>query len=208
MVIATGARGRRDKIEGEEEFTGRGVSYCVTCDAAFFTDKDAAIVGYHEVALEEALFLTRFARMVHMVCPKSRLSGPVDLLNEITAASKITIYTDLEAMRIVGEQFVSGIVVKNGSGTESTLAVEGVFMLLTGTAPVTDFIGGAVKTHAEGCIDADCHAATNVPGVYAVGDVTCMHPNQAIIAAAEGAIAALSIDKFLSGRERTKVDYM
>ena len=111
-------------------------------------------------------------------------------------------------MRIVGEQFVSGIVVKNGSGTESTLAVEGVFMLLTGTAPVTDFIGGAVKTHAEGCIDVDCHAATNVPGVYAVGDVTCMHPNQAIIAAAEGAIAALSIDKFLSGRERTKVDYI
>ena len=88
VVIATGARGRREKIEGEEEFTGRGVSYCVTCDAAFFTDKDAAIVGYDEVALEEALFLTRFARMVHLVCPKSRLNGPVDLLNEITAASQ------------------------------------------------------------------------------------------------------------------------
>ena len=114
------------------------------------------------------------------------------------------VHTGLEARRIVGEQFVSGIVVKNGGGTESTLPVEGVFMLLTGTAPVTDFIGGAVRTHAEGCIDADCHAATNVPGVYAVGDVTCMHPNQAIIAAAEGVIAALSIDKFLpveSGRK-------
>ena len=81
-------------------------------------------------------------------------------------------------------------------------------MLLAGTSPITDFLGGALRLEEQGCIAVDCNYQTSIPGVYAVGDVTCLHPNQAIIASAAGVIAALSIDKHLSGRERARVDYM
>lgn len=208
MVIATGAMGRQDKIEGEEEFTGRGVSYCVTCDAAFYTDKVAGVVGYNEVALEEALFLARFAREVHLISPKSRLSAPVDLLDQIATAPNIVTHGLVRARRIIGEEFMTGLVIADSKGEESTIPLDGVFMLLTGNMPITDFLDGALKLTETGCIDVDCHMATSTPGVYAIGDVTCLHPKQAIIAAAEGVIAALAIDKFLTGRERTRLDYM
>ena len=207
LVIATGSMGRTEKIDGEEEFIGRGVSYCATCDAAFYEGKVAAVVGHDETAIEEALFLARFAREVHLICPKSRLSGPVELLEEIEAALGIITHLATSARRILGGQFVTGVVVKGRSRPEEMLPADGVFVLLAGTSPVTEFLGGAVKLRPEGCVDVDCHHVTNVPGVYAVGDVTCLHPNQAIIAAAEGVIAALEVDRFLSGRERAKPDY-
>ncbi|MCX8053613.1 MAG: FAD-dependent oxidoreductase, partial [Armatimonadetes bacterium] len=207
FVIATGAMGRSEKIEGEEEFTGRGVCYCATCDAPFFQDKVAAVVGYDEVAMEEALFLARFAREVHLICPKSELSSSSELLEEVKAEQKIVIHLGTSARRIVGDQFVTGIVVKGRGRPEEVLSVEGAFMFLRGTSPITDFLGGAVRLTPDGCIDVDCNHATSVPGVYAIGDVTCLHPHQAIIAAAEGVIAALEVDRFLSGRERAKPDY-
>lgn len=208
VVIATGSMGRSERIEGEEEFIGRGVSYCVTCDAAFFTDQTAALVGYDEAAVEEALFLARFAKEVHLISPRSHFKAPIELLDEVTAAPNISIHLNIKPVRVVGEQFVTGLTVKNGGGIETIMPVSGVFMLLTGNAPVTDFLGGSVKVKEEGCIDVDYNLATNIPGVYAVGDVTCLHPKQAIIAAGEGAVAALAIDKYLSSRERAKVDYM
>ena len=207
LVVATGSMGRAEKIEGEEEFTGRGVSYCATCDAAFYEGKVGAVVGHDETAIEEALFLARFAREVHMICPKSRLSGPVELLEEIERAPGVITHLATSARKIVGQQFVTGVVVKGRSGPEETLPVDGVFMLLSGTSPITEFLGGAVKLRPQGCVGVDCNYHTNVPGVYAVGDVTCLHPNQAIIAAAEGVIAALEVARFLSGRDRAKPDY-
>lgn len=208
LVIATGSLGRKDRIDGEEELLGRGVSYCVTCDAAFFTDKVAGIVGHDEVAIEETLFLARFAREVHLIVPRAHLSAPVDMLNEMDNTPNITIHLGLIARRIVGEQSVAGVVCMDRDKNESTIPLDGIFMLLTGNAPITEFLGGAVKLSDINCIEVDCNLATSVPGVYAAGDVTCLHPKQAIIAAAEGAIAALSIDKFLSGRERAKADYL
>lgn len=207
-VIATGSLGRHEKIEGEDEYLGKGVSYCVTCDAAFFKDRVAGVVGQNEVALEEALFLARFAKLVHLVTPLNRLKGTTELLDEIMSTPNIVTHIGKKARRIVGNQVVTGILVSDASGSESTLPLEGVFMLLSGTAPITDFLGGSLKLLEEGCIDVDCNYATNLPGVYAVGDVTCLHPKQAIIAAGEGVVAALAIDKFLSSRERAKVDYI
>ncbi len=208
VVIATGAKGREEKIEGESEFTGRGVSYCVTCDAPFYVDRIAAVVGHDDYAIEEALFLSRFARQVLLICPKSRLSAATDLLTEVTAAPNVVVHTNLRAVRVVGDDVVTGIVVRDGEQNEETIEVDGVFMLLSGTKPITDFLGGAVRLTPEGCIEVDCNCATSIPGVYAVGDVTCVHPNQAIIASAEGVIAALAVDRYLSGRERVKVDYL
>lgn len=207
VVIATGSRGRQDKIEGEEEFLGRGVHYCATCDAAFYADRVVGVVGWDEVALEEALFLTRFARHVHIISPKSALHGPVGVLEEIAACPGITVHTALKAVSVVGDSSVTGLTVRTRESEEQLIALDGVFMLLTGSAPITDFLAGQLKLSPEGCIEVDCNCATSVPGVYAVGDVTCAHPNQAIIAAAEGVIAALAIDRYLGGRDRSRVDY-
>lgn len=208
VVIATGSRGRSGKIAGEEEFLGRGVHYCATCDGAFYADRVVGVVGWDEVALEEALFLTRFARQVHLISPKAALHGPVDILEEVAASPAVTVHTALEAVSIVGDSTVTGLAVRSRDGGESTIDLDGVFMLLAGNAPITDFLAGQLKLTPEGCIEVDCNCATNVPGVYAVGDVTCVHPNQAIIAAGEGVIAALAIDRYLEGRERARVDYM
>ena len=208
IVIATGAMGRQDKIEGEEKHIGKGISYCVTCDAAFYTDKVAGVVGYNEVALEEALFLARFAREVHLLSPKSRLSAPVDMLDQIAVTPNIVTHGLVRAKRIVGENFVTGIEVSDSKGEESVIALDGVFMLLTGNIPITDFLNNSLKLTEAGCIEVDSHMSTSSPGVYAIGDVTCLYPKQAIIASAEGVIAALAIDKYLTGRERTRPDYM
>ena len=208
VVISTGARGRASRVEGEDQFVGMGVSYCVTCDAAFYKDRTAAIVGYDEFALEEALFLARFAENVQIINPKSSFNASVDMLNDIDNTPNIVTSIGLSVTKVVGEQFVTGIEVEDREGNSSLIPLDGVFMLLGGSSPITDFLAGAVKTCEGGCIDVDCDYATNIPGVYAVGDVTCLHPNQAIIAAGGGVVAALAIDRYLSGRKRAKVDYM
>ncbi len=207
VLIATGSRGRADKIEGEEEFLGRGVGYCATCDAAFYQGKVVAVTGCDETAAEEALLVARFARQVYLVCPKSELAIPAHFLHELEKASNVDVVLGASPRRIVGEQFVNGLVVRVRAEGEKTIPVDGVFMLLSGTAPVTDFLGGSVQLSSDGCIIVDCNQATNVPGVYAAGDVTCIHPRQAIIAAAEGVIAALQIDKYIRGAETVKPDY-
>lgn len=208
LVIATGSRGRNEKIEGEEEYIGRGVHYCATCDGAFYAERVVGVIGYDESALEEALFLTRFAREVHIISPRSNLTGPVDMLDEVIASPCITVHTALKAVSVMGGDSVTGVCVRSRNGAESVIEMDGVFMLLPGNAPITDFLAGQLSLDGSGCISVDCNCATSVPGVYAVGDVTCVHPNQAIIAAAEGVISALAIDRYLKGRERARVDYM
>jgi thioredoxin reductase (NADPH) len=207
VVIATGSRGRAEKIEGEEKFLGRGVGYCATCDAAFYEGKTVAVVGYDDIAVEEAILVARFARRVLLVCPKSQLNASEHLLNKLSAVRHIEVLLGASPRRIIGDQFVKGLVVRRRSHGEEVLPVDGVFMLLGGTAPVTDFLGDAVRLSPEGCVEVDCNQATNIAGVYAAGDVTCIHPRQAIIAAAEGVIAALQVDKYLRGAEAVKPDY-
>lgn len=208
LVIATGSRGRNDKIDGEAEFLGRGVHYCATCDGAFYADRVVGVVGYDEFVLEEALFLTRFAREVHIISPRKTLTGPLDMLDEVAASPRITVHAPLKAIRVDGGDTVTGLCVRSRDGEETTIPLDGVFMLLAGNAPITECVAGQLNLDDNGCIMVDCNCATSVSGVYAVGDVTCIHPNQAIIAAAEGVIAALAIDRYLKGRERAKVDYM
>lgn len=208
VVISTGSRGRTSRIEGEDAFVGLGVSYCVTCDAAFYKDRVAGIVGYDEFALEEALFLARFAKEVHVICPKSSFIAPTEMLSDIENTPNVTAHFGLNVTRIMGEQFVTGVEVERSGGGTEIIPMDGVFILLGGNAPITDFLAGVINLSESGCIRVDCDYATNIPGVYAVGDVTCLHPNQAIIAAGGGVVAALAIDRYLSERKRTKVDYM
>jgi len=207
LVIATGAMGRSDRIDGEEKFLGRGVSYCAACDAAFYAGRTVGVVGHNVVAVEEALFLARFADKVEFVCPKSNISAPIDLLRDLDSLGNVETHTNLMPRRIVGGDSVSALVVRSRNG-EVEMPMDGVFVLLSGVSPITDFLGGALEVNGNGCIIVDNECATSMQGVYAVGDVTCIHPKQAIIAAAEGVIAALSVDKYLSGRDIARADYM
>jgi thioredoxin reductase (NADPH) len=207
VVIATGAMGRKERVPGEEEFLGRGVSYCATCDAAFFTDQEVAVVGDTDIAVEESLFLTRFANRVHLIAPREELKAWKELADSAVDNDKITIYYNARLREIVGNGMVQGVTIYNSDGEMETIGVDGVFVLLTGAAPTTDFLGNALPLTDDGCITVDTERMTPIPGVYAVGDCTCRHIKQAVIAAADGVTAALGIDRYLNKRDRIKVDY-
>ncbi len=207
IVIATGAMGRKERVPGEEEFLGRGVSYCATCDAAFFSDQEVAVIGDTDVAIEESLFLTRFADRVHLIAPRTELKAWKELADSALENDKITIHYGARLREINGNGMVSGVTVFNSDGDMETINVNGVFVLLTGAAPTTEFLGDSLKLTDDGCIMVDAERMTPIPGVYAVGDCTCRHIKQAVIAAADGVTAALAIDKYLNKRDRIKVDY-
>ncbi len=207
VVVATGATGKQSTVEGEEELAGRGVGYCVTCDAAFFSEREAAVVGHNEIAAEEALFLARFASKVYVVCDKHAMTGPSELLEELEETPNLEILTGLKLKRINGSDSVDSIEVEDHDGNVRPMAVSGVFILSTGRSPITGFLGDSVKLTENGCVDVAVNFRSSVEGVYAVGDVTCLYPKQGIIASSEGVIAALEIDRFLSGRERARTSY-
>ena len=207
LVVASGSRGRHKTSPGEQEFLGRGVSYCATCDAAFYGDKTVGVAGEDDFSVEEALLLARFAHQVHLIAPSARLSASAAMVDTLSQAPNVELHTALHVREIQGEDMVTGVLVEDDSGSAFTIPLDGLFILLSGGAPATDYLAGAVELDETGCIRVDGAFATNVPGVYAVGDVTCPHPNQAVIAAAEGVIAALAIDKYLTGAKAVKPQY-
>lgn len=207
VVVATGSMGRKARVPGEEKLIGRGVSYCATCDAAFYIDKEVAVVGDSDLAVEESLFLTRFARRVHLIVSHKELQSWRELTAAVVENPSITIHYQVRLAEIVGDDMVGGLQLAEPTGDVDFLPVDGVFILLTGTSPTTDFLAGALPLTENGCIQVDTERNTPIPGVYAIGDVTCTHIKQAAVAAADGVIAALSIDKYLNRRERVRVDY-
>ena len=207
MILATGAMGRSSTVPGEEEFLGRGVSYCATCDAAFFRDQPVLVSGYNEEAAEESLFLTRFASSVVLASSKPKLNADPETLHLIDKTENITLRAGARLKQIAGDGSVTGAILTE-SGKEETVAVKGVFIFGTGNKPITDFLQGAVNVHGSGCLGIDkSDMSTNMPGVFGAGDVLCNDVKQAVVAAAEGCIAALSVDKYLHGRKAVKRDY-
>lgn len=208
VILATGAMGRGQTVPGEEKFLGRGVSTCATCDGAFFRDRDVAVVGSNDEALEEALFLTRFARRIHLIAPTPELKASPQLAAEALAQPKIEVHLGVRLKEIVGDGKVTGVRVHPRSGEEQVLPVEGVFLYLQGNQPITDYLQGQLETTATGCLIVDeATMQTSIPGVFAVGDLLCNHTKQAVIAAADGVKAALSVERYLSGREKLRPDW-
>ena len=206
VIIATGSMGRTNRIPGEERLVGRGVSYCATCDAAFFRDQEVAVAGSNDEAVEEALTLARFASRVHVLAPQSDLRASDALVEELTAHDGVTVHPAARIEEIRGENTVEGVEVVAHGETE-TIPVNGVFVYLQGNVPVTDFLDGQVSKNEEGCLIVDENFQTNAEGVFAVGDVLCKHVKQAAIAAAEGVEAAVSVDRYLHGRESLRPDW-
>lgn len=202
VIVATGGMGRKAMIPGEAELLGKGVSYCATCDGAFFTGTDVAVIGDGEHALEETLFLTKYANKIALISSRRTLDGPGDLLTRIGESGKVELMTEGRVAEIRRDRKgVSGILYK-GKNEERVIPVKGVFIYLKGNAPATDFLRGLLDMKGDGCIVVDDDMMTSAPGVYAVGDAVCSQLKQAVIAAADGAKAAMAADKYINKLEK------
>ena len=207
VIIATGSMGRTHTVPGEERLLGRGVSYCATCDGAFFRDQQVAVAGNNDEAVEEALFLTKFARQIHLLVQTPELKVSPDLAAEVSQHPRVEIRLATRLREVLGEQQVESVRVVTRGGEEQMVPVAGVFIYLQGGKPITDFLDGQLPTTETGCLMADDTMQTSIPGVFAVGDVLCNHLKQAVIAAAEGAMAAIALQRYLSGRDKLRPDW-
>lgn len=197
VIIATGAYSRKLDIQGEKDLTGKGVSYCATCDGPFFSDCDIGVVGGGDMAVEEAIYLTKFAKKVYLIHRRDQLRATKLLQERALENQKIEVLWDTVVTRIQGNDIVERIHLKNvKSGRNSTLDVSATFVFI-GTLPSTAFLNGAINLDNNGFIIASREMETNLPGVFAAGDVTNKSLRQISSAVGEGAIAASSAERYL-----------
>lgn len=204
VIIATGAHARPIGCRGEKEYMGKGVSYCATCDANFFEDFEVYVVGGGDSAVEEALYLTKFARKVTIIHRRNELRAAKSIQEKAFANPKIEFFWDSVVEELYGEDILQGMVVKNVK-TKETRKVDadpddGMFGLFgfIGTVPNSELFKGIVDMDERGYIQTDADMHTNIPGVYAVGDVRIKSLRQVVTAAADGAIAAVQVERSMS----------
>ncbi|MFD1735083.1 FAD-dependent oxidoreductase [Bacillus salitolerans] len=206
VFIAVGAKAPGSKIKGEEEFTGRGVSYCSTCDAAFFKDRIVAVVGDTDEAVHETLALSKFAKEVLLLVPTNKMKGDASV-DELKTKDNVSIFWNHRLKEIKGDKKVDGLLVRDADKNEVTWEVDGVFLYLAGLKPGTDFLKGAVERDEEGYVKVDDTLRTSVDGVFAGGDARRTPIKQAVISAADGCIAALGADQHVNKRKQMKPQY-
>jgi thioredoxin reductase (NADPH) len=201
LIIATGVSPRLLGVPGEEEFKGRGVSYCATCDGFFYKDKRAVVVGGGDSALVEALYLTRFAQKVYVVHRRDKLRAQKVIQERAFKNSRIEFVWDSVVTAVLGTDHVTGIRVKNvKTGAESVLEAEGMFSYI-GNTPNTRLFTGQLELDDSGYIVTDRNMHTSVPGVFAAGDVQERTLKQIATAVGSGAMAAMEAEKFIAGLE-------
>jgi len=197
LVIATGARPNHLEIPGEIEFTGKGVSYCATCDGWFFKDKKVIVVGGGDSALEEGLFLTRFASSVTIVHRRDSLRAGKVLQNRAFNDPKVSFVWNSILTEIKGDGVVKSAKLKNTqTGEVSELETDGVFIFI-GHTPNTQMFAGQLDMDAGGYINSNMMMETNVPGVFVAGEVADSHFRQVVTSAGMGAAAAIQVTHFL-----------
>ena len=197
VIIATGATSKRLGIQREAKFVGRGVSYCATCDGAFYKDKAVVVIGGGNTALEDCLYLANFCRSVTLVHRREEFRGDKSTLDKVRQNAKITIYTNKVVSDILGETVVEAVTLTD-TVTQNTekLAADGIFIAI-GYTPKTAFLNGAVNLNENGEILTDHNLLTSVKGVYAAGDVRQKILKQVVTACSDGAVAVDQITKIL-----------
>ncbi len=195
VIIATGAMGRKPSLKGEAEFLGMGVSYCATCDAAFYKEKTVAVTGRTEEVFDEIESLARFAKKVYLITAEKE--PPAEALEALRQIPQFELRPGSRITEITGDVSVNGITITGAQGDE-TLAVNGVFVYLHGNQPIIDFLYGALTPSPEGCILVDEHMGASIEGVYAAGDVRCKKIRQVVVSTAEGCIAALAAEQYIN----------
>ena len=199
VILAMGAAARYLGVPGEQELLGRGVSACATCDGFFFKNQDIAVIGGGDSAMEEATFLTKFARSVTLVHRRDEFRASKIMLERARSNDKITFLTNTAVLGVAGDTTVTGLRVRNTiTGEESTLAVTGVFVAI-GHDPRSGLVRGMLDVDAEGYVLVkDGSTATSLPGVFAAGDLVDHTYRQAITAAGSGCAAAIDAERWLA----------
>jgi thioredoxin reductase (NADPH) len=197
VIVATGAQPQRLNVRGEETFYGRGVSYCATCDGAFFKDKHVAVVGGGDAAVEEAMFLTKFATRVFIIHRRGELRATKIVQERARQNPRIEFIWHSVVEEITGKEIVTGVRIKDvRTGQTSELPVDGVFIYI-GYSPNSYIVKELVKLDERGYILTDANMQTSCPGLFAAGDVRQKSLRQVVTAVADGAIAAVSAEKYL-----------
>jgi thioredoxin reductase (NADPH) len=197
VIVTTGRSPRKMGIPGEEEFSGRGISYCATCDAPLFKERVVMVVGGGDAAVEEALHLSRFASKVVLVHRRDELRASSYLQERILSDPKVEFMWNSEITEIKGQKMVESAVIANNLTRERTeVPVSGVFFYV-GNSPNTGFLKDVVELDEAGYVVTDERLESSVPGVFAAGDARANHLKQVVWAAAEGALAAVSAQRYL-----------
>ena len=197
VIIAGGATHRKLGCPGEEELAGYGVSYCATCDGAFYKGRDVAVMGGGNTAVEDAIFLTRLVNKVYLIHRRNELRADKALQDKLFAAENVEMVWDSVIDRIEGESKVERVITKNvKDSSERTLEVAGVFVAV-GIVPISELYKGQVETDGAGYIVAGEDCVTSVPGVFAAGDIRTKGLRQIVTAAADGANAVNSAQAYL-----------
>jgi len=204
LILATGAMGKSSEIPGEKRLVGMGVSYCATCDAAFYRGKVVGVYGKNRETVEEALVLSRLAAKVIVFCPAAKLSVSEEESSVLLNEENVEIRYQTRVAAVNGEKELESVTLE---GVERALPIDGLFIYISGSAPVLDFTGGRLDISQCGCLKVNREFATSSPGVFAAGDMLCKEIKQAVIVAAEGCQAALYADKYLRGRQKPNNDY-
>ena len=200
VIIATGARSLMLGVPGEDRLQSHGLSTCATCDGFFFRDQNIAVVGGGDAALEEALFLTRFASSVTLIHRRDSLRASKIMQERALAHPKITVAWNRQVVEVLGENSVSGLRLRDTiSGNEEELAVTGVFVAI-GHVPNTDIVTGLVDLGDDGYVITGPGSYTSVDGIFAAGDVQDHHYRQAITSAGSGCMAAIDAERWLESR--------
>ena len=202
VIIATGASPRKIGVKGEEEFSAKGVSYCATCDGPFFKNQDLIVAGGGDSAMEEAIFLTKFAKSVHVVHRSDKLRASKIMQDRAFENKKIQFHWNSVIDEIKGNQKVNQITVKNlKTNQKETLEAGGVFVAI-GHEPNTKLFKGQIELDDQGYIILKNSTKTSVEGVFAAGDVHDRRYRQAVTAAGFGCMAAIDVDKYLSENKK------
>lgn len=198
LIIATGSKERKLAIPGENELKGKGVSYCALCDAAFFKDKEVAVIGGGNTALEEGEYLSKFASKIYLIHRREEFRAEKVILDRVNKNNKFEFMLNKTATGIIGENNVQKLKIKDvKTNEESELNISGVFIFI-GMLPNSELFPD-IKKDEKGHILADEYMSTNIKGVFVAGDVRKQPMNQLVTAASDGAIAAVSAYKYLSG---------
>jgi len=195
VIIASGKRSRELNVPGEKDFKNRGLTYCATCDGPLFSDKDVAVIGGGNSALDAALQLINIAKHVYIINITSQLSGDAVMRDKVTQSDKVTIFNNAQVVAVVGDKMVNSIKIKI-EDKEEILSVQGIFVEI-GLIPNSEFAKD-IEKNKYGEIIVNSYNETNVSGIFAAGDVTNVPEKQIIIAAGEGSKAMLSAFRYLA----------
>ncbi|BCN29651.1 thioredoxin-disulfide reductase [Anaeromicropila herbilytica] len=199
VIIATGAIYRKLEVKGEKELTGMGVSYCATCDGAFFRNKTTVVVGGGDVAVEDAIFLARLCKKVYVIHRRDEFRAAKTLTTQLSKMENVEIIWDTVVDEIIGKELVKAVKVRNKkTNEEKTIDTDGVFIAV-GNMPSSDVFKEILKTDEVGYIVADESCTTNIDGVFVAGDIRTKSLRQIITAASDGANAITSVERYLNG---------